>query len=217
MKKRIPAVILMFALFLSTSFAANIYSKSINVEYGIKVLIDNEYANMTDVNGNSVEPFVYEGTTYVPIRAVAENLGADISYNSELNWAQINDTKYSEKYLYFLLQASNAASVIQSYNMSYLAMWLGNVELQGRFYDSASGLVGISHDFKLTDINTENPYYSKAQEIDHILSTMLSDFADLEDAYYNSNKDTFDDLYDKIQDGYNKITAYSLESHALTY
>ena len=188
MKQRIPAVILMFALFLSTSFAANTYRKSIDVEYGIKVLIDNEYVNMTDVNSKTVDPFVYDGTTYVPIRAVAENLGADVSYNSELNWAQINDTKYAEKYLYFLLQASNAASVIQSYNMSYLA-----------------------------DINTENPYYSKAQEIDHILSTMLSDFADLEDAYYNSNKDTFNDLYDKIQDGYNKITAYSLESHALTY
>ena len=35
MKQRIPAVILMFALFLSTSFAANAYKKSIEVEYGI--------------------------------------------------------------------------------------------------------------------------------------------------------------------------------------
>ena len=33
MKQRIPAVILMFALFLSTSFAANAYKKSIEVEY----------------------------------------------------------------------------------------------------------------------------------------------------------------------------------------
>lgn len=217
MKKRIPAVILMFALFLTTSFAANIYSKSINVEYGIKVLIDNEYANMTDVNGKTVEPFVYEGTTYVPIRAVAENLGADVSYNSELNWAEINSNKYDEQYLYFLAQAGNAATTIQGFNMSYLAMWLSQTSLQGRFYSSVSNLVSVPHDYMLSTISLDNPHYSKAREVDSILSEMLSDFSALEDAYYNSNKSTFDRLYEEIQDSSVEISNYITNSLSLTY
>lgn len=89
MKKRIPAVILMFSLFLTGAFAANTYQKSINVEYGITVSLNAKPLNMTDVNGNPVQAFVYQGTTYVPIRAVSNAFGADISYNSTNNTAYV--------------------------------------------------------------------------------------------------------------------------------
>ena len=89
MKKRIPSIILMFTLFLTGAFAANTYQKSINVEYGISVSFNNKNLSMTDVNGNSVQAFVYQGTTYVPIRAVSNAFGADISYDSTSNTAYV--------------------------------------------------------------------------------------------------------------------------------
>lgn len=77
MKKRIPAIILMFALFLTTSYAANTYRKTITVTSGVNVEFNNEAIDMTDANGKAVEAFIYNGTTYVPIRAVSNAFGAD--------------------------------------------------------------------------------------------------------------------------------------------
>lgn len=138
MKKRIPAVILMFTLFASSAFAVSTYSKSINVTYGITLSIDGRTPTLTDADGIEVQPFVYQGTTYVPIRAVSENLGADVSYDQNLKRAVISSNKDNEKYMYFLAQAGNAANTIQGFNMSYLAMWLSHTTLQGRFYYTAS-------------------------------------------------------------------------------
>ena len=61
----------MFALFLTTSYAANTYRKTIAVTSGVNVEFNNEAIDMTDANGKAVEAFIYNGTTYVPIRAVS--------------------------------------------------------------------------------------------------------------------------------------------------
>lgn len=61
MKKRIPAIILMFALFLTTSYAANTYRKTIAVTSGVNVEFNNEAIDMTDANDKAVEAFIYNG------------------------------------------------------------------------------------------------------------------------------------------------------------
>lgn len=90
MKKRILAVILMFALFLSTSYAANEYRKTIQVSYGINVEFNGRPIDMTDADGYPVDAFVYQGTTYVPIRAVSETFGADVGYDAPTKTAIID-------------------------------------------------------------------------------------------------------------------------------
>lgn len=91
MKKRIPAIILMFALFLTTSYAANTYRKSITVTSGVNVEFNNEAIDMTDANGKAVEAFIYNGTTYVPIRAVSNAFGADIGYDRNTQTISVYD------------------------------------------------------------------------------------------------------------------------------
>ena len=91
MKKRIPAIILMFALFLTTSYAANTYRKMITVTSGVNVEFNNEAIDMTDANGKAVEAFIYNGTTYVPIRAVSNAFGADIGYDRNTQTISIYD------------------------------------------------------------------------------------------------------------------------------
>ena len=91
MKKRIPAIILMFALFLTTSYAANIYRKTITVTSGVSVEFNNEAIDMTDANGKAVEAFIYNGTTYVPIRAVSNAFGADIGYDRNTQTISVYD------------------------------------------------------------------------------------------------------------------------------
>ena len=75
MKKRIPAIILMFALFLTTSYAANTYRKTITVTSGVNVEFNNEAIDMT----------------YVPIRAVSNAFGADIGYDRNTQTISIYD------------------------------------------------------------------------------------------------------------------------------
>lgn len=91
MKKRIPANILMFALFLTTSYAANTYRKTITVTSGVNVEFNNEAIDMTDANGKAVEAFIYNGTTYVPIRAVSNAFGADIGYDRNTQTISVYD------------------------------------------------------------------------------------------------------------------------------
>ncbi len=91
MKKRIPAIILMFVLFLTTSYAANTYRKTITVTSGVNVEFNNEAIDMTDANGKPVEAFIYNGTTYVPIRAVSNAFGADIGYDRNTQTISVYD------------------------------------------------------------------------------------------------------------------------------
>ncbi len=47
----------------------------------IDVVLDGEKINMADSDGNTVEPFISNGTTYVPVRAVADAFGIGISWD----------------------------------------------------------------------------------------------------------------------------------------
>ncbi len=56
--------------------------RNIDVTYdNYKVYIDNTLADLTDANGTTVEPFVYNGTTYLPVRGVAQAMGAQVTYD----------------------------------------------------------------------------------------------------------------------------------------
>lgn len=69
--------------------AATVGKRSIEVDYkNLVVEFDYSTIDLTDVNGNPVEPFAYNGTTYVPVRAIATALGYDVSYR------EINGTGY---------------------------------------------------------------------------------------------------------------------------
>ena len=81
---------LVLALGLVTpSFAAQTQTISvspINVVVGGKVFLP------TDVNGKDVPVFVYNGTTYAPLRALAEAYGLTVGYNSAKKLATVEGT-----------------------------------------------------------------------------------------------------------------------------
>lgn len=91
MKKRFTAIILMLAFFTTGAFAANAYKKTIEVDQGIAVSFNGTVQSMTDAGGSTVQPFVYNGTTYVPIRAISGMYGSDIHYDSATKTAEIYD------------------------------------------------------------------------------------------------------------------------------
>ena len=42
-----------------------------------------------DVNGNIIEPFIVDGTTYLPIRAISEALNKEVLWDSESNAVRV--------------------------------------------------------------------------------------------------------------------------------
>lgn len=93
MLKKFTSFVFAFALVvvLCTPGLASGMAKQINVNYGIFLEFNEHKMRLTDSAGNPVEPFVYNGTTYVPIRAVSNLFGADIGYDQQENCAYIYD------------------------------------------------------------------------------------------------------------------------------
>jgi len=72
----------LISVLIMNVFAAPIYKTITAVYNDIKIIINGSDFIPKDVNGNIVEPFVYNGTTYLPIRAISEAFGMKVDWNS---------------------------------------------------------------------------------------------------------------------------------------
>lgn len=69
----------------TVSFAVTGTSVIEAVYNNIVINIDGKNITPKDANGNKTEPFIYNGTTYLPVRAVGEALGKTVEWDSETN------------------------------------------------------------------------------------------------------------------------------------
>ncbi len=92
MKKRLTFILACVLLLSSVIFAASM-RKNITVDYmGIKVVVDGKEVIMgKDLAGNKIEPFAYEGTTYLPVRAISEALGKTVQWDDATKTVFIGD------------------------------------------------------------------------------------------------------------------------------
>ena len=66
-------------------------SGAITIEVSpISVLVDGEVFQPKDAKGNDVMVFTYNGTTYAPLRALAEAYGLEVGYDGERNIATVS-------------------------------------------------------------------------------------------------------------------------------
>lgn len=72
-------------VFGSVGVAAASSSKTIEVMFGVKDVKINGESKMPEQS-----PFLYEGTTYVPLRYIAENLGSEVRWDGENQTVVIN-------------------------------------------------------------------------------------------------------------------------------
>ncbi len=91
-KQFIVGIIIAAMLFsFSAVFAEN---KSIVAYFNdIKIQLDGKFIELKDVNENPVRPFIHEGTTYLPVRAIAEALGMEVKYNETTNTVELTKKK----------------------------------------------------------------------------------------------------------------------------
>lgn len=68
---------------IAVTAAAAVTSKMIEVFYGVSVYVDDSLLDTRDANGNQVEAFIYNGTTYLPVRAVSEAVGKNVQWDGQ--------------------------------------------------------------------------------------------------------------------------------------
>lgn len=84
---------------LSVPAMAALTSKTIQVSSGVDIYVDGIKMNPTDANGNPVETFIYNGTTYVPLRAVSESLGKNVNWDGTNKRVYIGEVPGEKQYL----------------------------------------------------------------------------------------------------------------------
>ncbi len=82
----------------------------------IKIIVDGTTIDPRDVSGNSVEPFIANGTTYLPVRAVATAFNKQVSWDGDNNMVFLgeqvtNPKKEVELYDKPYLECSNSSSI----------------------------------------------------------------------------------------------------------
>jgi hypothetical protein len=105
MKKTIKGYIAGFVtaillIALATGVYAAARNESISVFYNnIRLIVNGELITPRDGLGNVVEPFIFNGTTFLPVRAVAEALGQNVEWDGATQTVYIGTRPGSVQYL----------------------------------------------------------------------------------------------------------------------
>lgn len=87
MKRRLSFLLALCLAFVMASPALALQAtQNIEITYrGITITLDGQEIVPVDADGNSVEPFLYNGTTYLPVRGVANALSLDVAWDGTTN------------------------------------------------------------------------------------------------------------------------------------
>ena len=138
---------LILALGIPALAAGNIKTLQNVTVGGIHIVIDGKELHPTDVNGNPVDPFVYNGTTYLPIRAVANALGKAVSWDGPTYTVYLGDMDGQLEYPTVMLKdmksiadRPNSQSILtDNYGNRY------NSAIKCELYDSMEYLLNMKY------------------------------------------------------------------------
>lgn len=97
MKKRVISCLVLICVVVGSFSAGVLATNGIEeikafLNYGISIKLDGQTQTMQNANGERVYPISYEGTTYVPIRAVSNMLGIDVEWDGANNAVLLGDS-----------------------------------------------------------------------------------------------------------------------------
>ena len=87
---------LVISTFAVPALAANMIRNAELHYRDIKVTMNGEPLVPKDVTGKDVEPFIMEGSTYLPLRAVAEALGLNVEWDATTETAVLTTPSVSD-------------------------------------------------------------------------------------------------------------------------
>lgn len=140
-----------------TAFAANTTTLYDVIADGVRIVVDGRRINPTDANGNTVEPIIYNGTTYLPVRAVANAFGKAVSWDGR-NYTVYLGNMQGE--LEYPTEELNTDDNIGDY------FWKASRDLKdnyGNYYSRAIECDWNNHDYDATFEKICNMKFSKVK------------------------------------------------------
>ena len=122
MKKRmqglIAGIIIGITLTGGMTFAKSGTERLEAVFNNIKLYVDGIKITSKDAAGKTVEPFIHNGTTYLPVRAVGEALGKQVKWDGKTQSVYIGEVPGDIKYLTDICPAYQYSNHYKEYSFS---------------------------------------------------------------------------------------------------
>lgn len=92
MKKIKTTMLLAVILSLSAVIVhATVGTRTATLSYdNIKITLDGKETLPIDASGNAIEPFIIDGTTYLPVRGISSALGLDVGWDNQTKTVQLS-------------------------------------------------------------------------------------------------------------------------------
>ena len=147
--------------------AAVLTGKKIDVLQGIEIFVDGVRLDPKDANGKSVETFVYNGTTYIPLRAVSQALGKAVNYDGNTKRAYIGTSPVTTG-------SYRMEDVCKPYEVPYATQvytGTGTFKMGGKEY--GNGIRTAWEGYALFNLN--GAYKSLTLDLGHVDGTRMDD------------------------------------------
>ena len=91
--------VLALTVLLSAAASTGLITKTLLYD-DIKITLDSREIEPCDVNGNYIEPFIIEGTTYLPVRGIANALGLNVGWEEATSTVKLNEPTLEKTEIY---------------------------------------------------------------------------------------------------------------------
>lgn len=143
--------------------------KTIEANYmDIKLVVDGVPITPKDASGKAVEPFVYEGTTYLPVRAVGEALGKDVKWDGETKTVYVGEIPGKVNYLVDVCPPYESKNY-QEYHASKAEFF----KMGGKDYSNGFTLSGYNGSSNYAIANLDGQYSTLTFDLGHVDGTNI--------------------------------------------
>ncbi len=172
MKEKLQGVVagIFISILCFTGVAyAKTTTKSIEVYYdNIKVYKDNVLCELKDANGTVLEPFIYEGTTYMPVRGTANLAGMEVTWDGPSKSVYLWDEQVPDGT--YLMETCPPYETQRYYD--FLQQQGRSFQMAGRKYSNGFTLGG---DSGYAMINLDSKYSAVDFTVGHVDDSSMGD------------------------------------------
>ncbi len=94
MKRNVVLVLLVMTVLSAVGYAAAPTLEAVVSDVIIE--LNGQTLKLVDANGDEVKPLIVNGTTYLPVRAIGENLGLEVGWDGETRTVKLSSAVISE-------------------------------------------------------------------------------------------------------------------------
>lgn len=173
-------MLLMLLLVSSVSvFATGQVSKKLDVLYNnIKLVIDGKPVEFgKDSVGAKIEPFIYNGTTYLPVRAVGEAMGKKVGWDGKSQTVYLGEMPGDTGYLTEILSAFESKNITTFKLNQPTKIQIAGKEFNTGYgkYDYNVSILRFNLDSKYKELNFSYGPYKYFTDSDGTMNIYLDD------------------------------------------